>query len=314
MNTFLGNLALAVPLFALVLVGYVLKRFARLPDGWSQRLSWLVFSVALPVMLFRLMSKLSSLPPVDERLLFAYFGSCLLVFAVGRVIAWKLFAMNGVEQSVFALGGIFSNNVMLGLPLSTLILGEAATPSVALILVFNALILWTLVTASVEWARHGSLSLHGGARTLVAVLTNPIVAAIVSGALFGLLGLSIPAPLDFPLSIVGKAAAPLALVALGMGLAEYGIRVGLRISLAISGIKVLLQPLVVWLLARLLGLPPMETQVVVLLASIGVGANVYLMSRQFKVLEGAVAGSLVISTSIAALSTPLILTLVQAGS
>ncbi len=314
MNTFLGNLGLAVPLFALVLVGYVLKRFARLPDDWSQRLSWLVFSVALPVMLFRLMSKLSSLPPVDERLLFAYFGSCLLVFAVGRVIAWRVFAMNGVEQSVFALGGIFSNNVMLGLPLSTLILGEAATPSVALILVFNALILWTLVTASVEWARHGSLSLHGGARTLVAVLTNPIVAAIVSGALFGLAGFSIPGPLDFPLSIVGKAAAPLALMALGMGLAEYGIRVGLRISLAISGVKVLLQPLVVWLLARVLKLPPMETQVVVLLASIGVGANVYLMSRQFKVLEGAVAGSLVISTSIAALSTPLILTLVQAGS
>jgi predicted permease len=53
---------------------------------------------------------------------------------------------------------------------------------------------------------------------------------------------------------------------------------------------------------------------VVLLASIGVGANVYLMSRQFKVLEGAVAGSLVISISIAALTTPLILTLVQAGS
>lgn len=314
MNTFLGNLGLAVPLFALVLVGYVLKRFARLPDGWSQRLSWLVFSVALPVMLFRLMSKLSSLPPVDERLLLAYFGSCLLVFAIGRVIAWRVFAMNGVEQSVFALGGIFSNNVMLGLPLSTLILGEAATPSVALILVFNALILWTLVTASVEWARHGSLSLHGGARTLVAVLTNPIVAAIVSGALFGLAGLAIPAPLDIPLSLVGKAAAPLALVALGMGLAEYGIRVGLHISLAISGVKVLLQPLVVWLLARLLKLPPMETEVVVLLASIGVGANVYLMSRQFKVLEGAVAGSLVISTSIAALSTPLILTLVQAAS
>jgi predicted permease len=314
MNTFLGNLGLAVPLFALVLVGYVLKRFTRLPESWSKGLAWLVFSVALPVMLFRLMSKLSSLPAVDERLLFAYFGSCLLVFAIGRVIAWRLFAMNGVEQSVFALGGIFSNNVMLGLPLSTLILGEAATPSVALILVFNALILWTLVTASVEWARHGSLSLHGGARTLVAVLTNPIVAAIVSGALFSLAGFSIPAPLDFPLSIVGKTAAPLALVALGMGLAEYGIRVGLGISLAISGIKVLLQPLVVWLLARLLGLPPMETQVVVLLASIGVGANVYLMSRQFKVLEGAVAGSLVISISIAALTTPLILTLVQAGS
>ena len=312
MSTFLGNLGLAAPLFALVLLGYVLKRYGRLPASWSQGLAWLVFSVALPVMLFRLMSKASSLPPVDERLLMAFFGGCLLVFAIGRLIAWKLFAMNGVEQSVFALGGIFSNNVMLGLPLSTLILGEAATPAVARILVFNALVLWTLVTASVEWARHGSLSLHGGMRTLIAVLTNPIVAAIICGVLFGLVGLSIPASLDLPLAIVGKAAAPLALIALGMGLAEYGIRAGLRISLAISGIKVLLQPLVVWLLARLLDLPPLETQVVVLLASIGVGANVYLMSRQFKVLEAAVAGSLVVSTGIAALTTPLILTLVQA--
>lgn len=116
MNGFLANLGLAVPLFALVLVGYLLKRFARLPDSWSQGLSWLVFSLALPVMLFRLISKVST-SPVNSRLLLAFFGGCLLVFMIGRIVAWKVFAMNGVEQSVFALGGIFSNNVMLGLPL-----------------------------------------------------------------------------------------------------------------------------------------------------------------------------------------------------
>ena len=82
-----------------------------------------------------------------------------------------------------------------------------------------------------------------------------------------------------------------------------------HISLAITTIKLLLQPLVVWMLARVLDLPAMETQVVVLLASIGVGANVYLMSRQFKVLEGPVAGSLVLSTLLAALTTPLVLAL-----
>ena len=84
---------------------------------------------------------------------------------------------------------------------------------------------------------------------------------------------------------------------------------GSRVSLAISAIKLLVQPTIVWILARLIGLPPMETQVVVLLASIAVGANVYLMSRQFKVLEGPVAGSLVLSTIFAALTTPLLLTL-----
>ena len=65
----------------------------------------------------------------------------------------------------------------------------------------------------------------------------------------------------------------------------------------------------VWALARLLGLPLMETLVVVLLASIAFGFNVYLMSRQFKVLEGPVASSLVLSTGLAALTTPLALTL-----
>ena len=104
----------------------------------------------------------------------------------------------------------------------------------------------------------------------------------------------------------------MALIALGMGLAEYGIRSGLKISLAICAVKLIVQPLVVWGLAVALGLPTMETQVIVLLASIAIGANVYLMSRQFKTLEGPVASSLVLSTGLAALTTPLLMTLVGA--
>ena len=311
MKVFLQQIALAAPLFALVFVGYALMRFSGWPKSMSDNLTRFVFSVALPAMLFRLMSDFSKLPPVDARLLLAFFGGCLLVFAIGRLIAWKLFGLDGVGQSVFALGGVFSNNVMLGLPLAKVALGEAAVPSVALVLVFNALILWTLVTVSVEWARHGHFSVRGFAQTARAVLTNPIVAGILSGSLFGLTGLPIPAVADTPLVMLGHAATPLALMALGMGLAEYGVREGWRISLAISGIKLLVQPLVVWLLARGLGLPSLETQVVVLLASIAVGANVYLMSRQFRALEGPVAGSLLLSTGLAALTTPLALTLLR---
>ncbi|HRC73104.1 MAG TPA: AEC family transporter [Candidatus Competibacter sp.] len=311
MNTLFQQIALAAPLFVLVFVGYGLMRFSGWPKSMSDNLTRFVFSVALPAMLFRLMSDFSKLPPVDARLLLAFFGGCLIVFAIGRLVAWKLFGLDGVAQSVFALGGVFSNNVMLGLPLAKVALGETAVPSVALVLVFNALILWTLVTVSVEWARHGSFSARGFAQTTRAVLTNPIVAAILSGALFGLIGLPLPGLIDAPLAMIGQAATPLALVALGMGLAEYGVRDGWRISLAISAIKLLVQPLVVWLLARALGLPAMEAQVVVLLASIAVGANVYLMSRQFQSLEGPVASSLLLSTGLAALTTPLVLTLIR---
>ncbi|MEN9426723.1 MAG: hypothetical protein RLZZ220_1072 [Pseudomonadota bacterium] len=309
MSAFLHQLSLAAPLFALVFVGYGLMRFSGWPTAMSDNLSRFVFSVAMPAMLFRMMSDLSRLPPVDARLLAAFFGSCLIVFVLGRLLAWKFFGLDGAGQSLFGLGGVFSNNVLLGIPLAKVALGEAALPSVALVLVFNSLTLWTLVTVSVEWARHGSFTAHGFVKTLKAVLTTPIVASILSGTLFGLSGLPVPELIDQPLAMVGTAAAPLAMIVLGMGLAEYGIREGWQISTAITAVKLLVQPLVVWLLARLLGLPPLETQVVVLLASLAVGANVYLMARHFKVLEGPVAGSLILSTMLSALTTPLIVSL-----
>ena len=74
-------------------------------------------------------------------------------------------------------------------------------------------------------------------------------------------------------------------------------------------LKLAVQPLTVLLLARIAGLPELETQVVVLLAALPVGANVYLMSREFNTLEGPVAASLLVSTALAALTVPLVLTL-----
>ena len=312
MATFLHHLSLASPLFVLVAIGYSLMRWGQWPQSVADALTRFVFSVALPAMLFHLMSDLSRLPPVDTRLLVAFFGGCLVVFVIGRVIGNLLFRLDGVAQSVFALGGVFSNNVLLGLPLAKAILGDAALPSVALVLVFNALTLWTLVTVSVEWARHGEFSMAGFAKTARGVITNPIVASIVAGSLFGLSGFKLPVLIEAPLAMTGMAAAPMSLIALGMGLAEYGIRAGWRQSIAICVLKLIVQPLTVWLIARMLGLPLLETQVVVLLASLAVGVNVYLMSRQFRTMEGPIAASLVISTALAALTTPLLLTLIGA--
>ena len=169
------------------------------------------------------MSDLSKLPSIDARLLIAFFGDCLIVFVIGRLIAWKVFGLDGESLSVFALGGIFSNNVMFGLPLAKVALGDGAVPSVALDLVFNALTIWTLVTVSVEWARHGSFSVNGFAKTARSVLINPIVVGILSGVAYGQPGWALPAIVDVQLGMLGQAATTMALLALGMGLSEYEI-------------------------------------------------------------------------------------------
>src|SRR5574343_246102 len=158
MSGFLHQLALGAPLFALILTGYLLMRVGRWPPAMSQHLTRFVFSVGLPAMLFRMMSDLSHLPPVDGRLLIAFFGACLGVFVLGRLLAARLFGLDGTGQTVFGIGCIFSNNGMLGLPLVKAYLGDEAIPSVALVLVFNALTLWTLISVSAEWYRHGQFS------------------------------------------------------------------------------------------------------------------------------------------------------------
>jgi predicted permease len=115
---------------------------------------------------------------------------------------------------------------------------------------------------------------------------------------------------DRTLAMVGDAAVPLSLIALGMGLAEFDVRSGWRESTAIAALKMVAQPLVVYGLARALALPQVETAAVVLLAALPVGANVYLMARQFDALSGPVASAIVLTTVIAAFTTPVVLALV----
>ena len=307
MDNFARIVALTAPLFLLVLVGYVLTRWGQWPRPAADALTRFVFYVAVPALLFRLMSDFSKLPPVDARLLVAYFGGCLGLFALARLIAARVFHLDGVAQSVFALGTIFSNNVLLGVPLARVTLGEQSLPSISLVLVFNALTLWTLATISVEWARNRALSWSGYFSAARAVLANPIVASILLGTIWGFFGPPLPDFLDRTLALVSDAAMPMSLIVLGMGLAQYGIREGWEIAGTMTLLKLAGQPLAVWIIARVLSLPTVETQAVVLLAALPVGANVYLMSRQFDTLSGPVASSLVMSTAFSALTTPLLL-------
>jgi hypothetical protein len=77
--------------------------------------------------------------------------------------------------------------------------------------------------------------------------------------------------------------------------------------------KLFAHPAAVYAIARLVSLPPLETQTVVMLASLPIGANVYLMSREFRTLEAAIATSLVLSTALAAVTTPFALALLGAA-
>ncbi len=301
--------ALTAPLFALVALGYGLARFGRWPGAVADALAKFVFAVAVPALLFRMMSGFQALPHVDPRLLVAYFGGTLVVYGLAVAAGRALFALDGAGASVFGMGAVFANTVLLGVPVVQVTLGDRAIPAISLVIVFNALVLWTVVTLSVEWARRRRASLAGLAGTARDVLLNPIVGAILAGTAFGYRGLALPAWAESALTMLAQGAVPLSLVALGMSLREYGVREGWRPSLAIAVAKLAALPLAVYAVARLLGLPAVETQAITVLAAMPVGANVYLMAKAFGTLAGPVSSSIVLSTALSAVTTPLAIAL-----
>lgn len=294
----------------MVLLGALIARVTKWPPAWTVALNRFVFAVPLPVLLFRAVSRVGGESHADLRLLLAFFGSCLLVFGLGFWTGKALLRKSPPGPAMIGIASVFSNNGLLGIPLVHILLGPLAMPAVAWIMTFNAVTLWTLATVVIESSKVGEANFKGLRRTLAKVGTSPIVIGIACGAVVALLRLPIPEWLGETLDKVSHAAGPLALIALGLDIARYEVKRDLSSALVICSYKLVIQPLVAWLLCLVLGLPLLETQVVVLMASLSVGVNVHLMAQHFDSSQAAVASSLVLSTLVGAVTTPVLLALV----
>lgn len=298
-----------LPLFILILLGFLAVKLGRWQKTVTDSLTKFTFYIAFPIMLFQIMSHFSEQSEIDIKLLLVFFGGSFIVFAIGCLIASKVFKLNGSQSTLFAMGGIYTNTVFVGIPIIKMLLGDQAIPIVAIIVIFNALILWTLATVSIEFVQMGKLSGSSFIKALKNVSKNPIIIGIFTGIVVNYIGLPIPNFINQSTKMVSDMTAPLSLIVLGMGLAEYKIRDQFLITGSICILKLAILPIVTYIVGKLLGLPTLELQVVVLLSSVSIAINCYMMARQFEVLQGPIASSLLISTALSSVTTPLILSI-----
>lgn len=298
----------AFPLFALIGLGFLCTKLNLLTDSVGAGLSKYAFVIALPMLLFNVMSNITHLPPPNWFIAIAFFGSCFIVFVIGRVIGDRFLKLNGEGQTIFGMAGVFSNNVQLGIPIAISLLGQEALPSIAVIFSLNGFLMWTLATIAIEISRNKSPSIK---KTIIkgtwSTLKNPIVVGILAGTLWGFTGLTLPTPVQTAANLLGNSASIVALFAVGIGLAKYKLSTNLGFSLWITLLKLGVQPLIVLVLCQLIGLGPLETKATCLMACLPVGVNVYIMSQEFNVLQGATANALLITTTLACLTVPLTL-------
>ena len=108
---FLLQFGKSSPLFLLIFLGFALSRWFGFNKTASTVLSRFAFNIALPAMLFRLLSNLALTEShADLRLLIAFFGACFILFFIGRFVSGYLLKMKPVETAIFGTGCVFSTS------------------------------------------------------------------------------------------------------------------------------------------------------------------------------------------------------------
>ncbi|WP_433830785.1 AEC family transporter [Actinoplanes sp. CA-015351] len=265
-NALSGFLLLAV----IVLIGWVLRRWGRLPENAEAVLGRLAYTALAPCLLFE------GTVNADLHLLIS---GPLLVSTLAAVICFAIFALIFFrrDRSIRILGALcggYTNANYIGIPVATYVLGDASL--VIPIVLLQLLIITPLALMLLE--ARGSLrsALSGPA-------ANPLVAAVTLGALVNITGVRVPSALLDPIVTVGQAAVPVVLIAFGMSLSGRRVlapgpdRVPTVVAVTL---KLLVMPAVAALLAVALRLPESSVYTVTVLAALPAAQNLYLYAQR----------------------------------
>lgn len=303
-----------VPVVLLILVGLVAGRLKLIRQESVQDLSNLVFLVLTQALLFRTMSSVH-VEQLDFRPVSLYFAVASALFAV-------LLLVQGASSraAVIALSGTFSNTVMIGIPLVSLAYGKDALVLLFTLISLHALVLLTMATvvlellqareqvqSGLEPQRHKLATIGMAIR---AAVVHPVPMPIIAGLLFAQTGWTLPSVVDRPLLLLGNAFGPVALVLVGVTLSQAAIGRELKGALAIAGVKTLLHPLLMALVGWAFGLRGASLTVLVVAASLPIGANVFLFAHRYQKAQDLVTASVAVSTLVALISVTLVMTLV----
>ena len=325
-------LAVTVPFFALVLLGWFAARAGPLPVSAIPGLNAYVLFFALPCMLFRFGASLPLAHLADPALLAIYLGSAALMVALTIALTLRRGTQSGgvaLKDAAFgALVAAFPNAGFMGVPLLVALFGDAAAGPVIGAIVIDLVVTSTLclTLAQVESARSSGQAerraAHAAWIALRGALGNPLPWAIVLGAASGVVRLELPAPIAQIVRMLGDSATPVALFTIGAVLFRAGRHVHARTPvkqfLPVALIKLLVHPALVFgagLLARTLGAPvsPFGLMVLTLTAALPSASNVSILAERYGADNGRVTRIILASTVLAFLSFSVIAWLFDQG-
>lgn len=292
-----------LPVFLVIGFGYVVTWRGLFTESGIDALMRFTQSFAIPVLLFRAISTLDLGANFDPALLVSFYTGAVAGFLAGLLGARFLFHRPWTDSVAVGFATLFSNSLLLGLPITERAWGaEALGPNFAIIAI-HAPFCYTLGVTAMEFARadgKGVLATLGS--VLRAMARNPLVIGIGLGAVVNLTGLPIPGALSEAVDLIAGAALPVALFGLGGILVRYRPEGDLRLVGWIMVVSLGLHPAVVWLMGSTLDLSPGQFRSAVLTAAMAPGVNAYIFANMYGVAKRVAATAVLAATAASILS------------
>ncbi|MBO6601659.1 MAG: AEC family transporter [Roseicyclus sp.] len=295
-----------LPFFALIGLGFQAGRSGFFTAEATAYLTKFVFYFALSAMLFRFAANLSLAEIFNWWFVAAYLWGCFTVYLIATAVA--LFRRRGIEEAaVEAQCAVIGNTGFLGVPMLVVLLGPAAAGPVLMVLALDLVVFSSLIVILITGSRDGRMSL-GVLKTVgLGLVKNPMIVSITLGLLWSSTGWAVPGPVNEFLAILGAAATPGALFAIGASLAGKSAE---RMTVAgwLTFCKLVLHPAAVALAALVLfPVPVFDAAVMIAAASLPVAGNVYILAQHYGVAPHRVSASILISTAISIVTVSVVI-------
>ncbi|MFA8441002.1 AEC family transporter [Yoonia sp.] len=295
-----------LPFFMIIALGYgsgITKFFSEEATAY---LTKFVFYFALSAMLFRFSANLSLADILDWQFVMAYLSATTVVYLIAvRAARRRMVPMT--EAAVEGQCAVIGNVGFLGIPMLVLLLGEGAVGPVMMVLAVDLIVFGSLIVILITGSRDGRMSPKVLWTVAVGLIKNPMIVSISLGLVVSANNVSIPGPVNDFLTLLGAAATPGALFAIGASLASKSAE---RVAIAgwLSFCKLVLHPTAVAIAALFVfDVDPYAAGVMIAAAALPVAGNVYMLAQHYRVAPTRVSAAILLSTLVSVVTVSLVI-------
>jgi malonate transporter and related proteins len=293
-----------LPVFLVIAGGYAATRTGLFPDAGVNGLMTFTQNFAVPCLLFRGVVDLDLGAVFDLGLLVAFYAGAFVCFGLGIVGERVFFRRRPGEAVAIGFGALFSNSLLLGIPIMERAYGPGALAPNFAILSIHAPICYLIGITVMEFTRADGRGLGGTGQAVArAMFRNALMIGVLLGFIVNFSGVNLPEPPRVAVDMMADAALPAALFGIGGVLTRYTLRAQLGEAGLIAALSLILHPTITYLLAHVVfDLPSNFVRSAVVTASMAPGVNAYVFANLYARGQAQAASVVLLATGVSVLT------------